>query len=184
MILVYLIPISVVYGYIRGGTLRAYADAPLRCIALPALAFLVEALMVHLPEWTGLENRTCLMLAVPLEYALLAAFCLLNFRRRGAKWLLCGVALNFLVIAVNGLRMPVSDAALVIESTRATAECIASGELFEYVLVNSSAPLYCLGDIIYLPFLPGALGSAGDFVLGIGVFRMIVGIMKQKPARK
>lgn len=179
MILAYLIPLAVLIGFVRGGSFKGYADSPLRAIWLPIAAFLVEALMGYLKHLTGWPSETCLLTTVPLEYALLILFCALNIRRTGMKLMLVGILMNLAVIAANGLRMPVSELVLHLPSTQATARRIQSGELFEYVIVRPDAPLYLLGDVIYLPLLPGALGSAGDWVMGAGVVTLILNLMKR-----
>lgn len=178
MILVYLIPLAFVVGLLRGGSPKYYLSAPLRLVALPCLSFLMEAFLNPLMRLFPFERAVSLGVLICLEYALLFAFCLSNLKRRSMAWILAGVALNFLVIAHNGFRMPVSEMALTLPALSGIVARIQSGELAEYVIAGVSAPLFFLGDIIYLPFLPGGLASVGDFLLGIGVFRLILEVMR------
>lgn len=75
-----------------GRTARNYLAQPLRGVLLPALALAIEACFGCSPS-DG--TRSVARLATCAEYALLAAFVALNFRRRGAKLLALATALNF-----------------------------------------------------------------------------------------
>lgn len=183
MILVYLIALALLVGLIRGGSLRHYIDRPLRGVYLPCLAFLLEAALDKLPGWLNLAPRVCLIGEVALQYALLLLFCLLNRRRRGMKLMMLGVLMNMAVIFANGFQMPVADFARQIPSLQGTLARIDAGELMEYAIKGPDCPLYFLGDVIYLPFLPGGLASAGDFLLGAGVFVLLLDMMKS-PRKK
>lgn len=181
MILAYLIPLALLAGLIRGGSLRHYIDRPLRGVLLPCLAFLLEASLSKLPGWLNLPPQVCLVGEVALQYALLTAFCLLNIRRRGMKLLSLGVLLNMAVIFANGFQMPVGEFARDIAALQPTIARIDCGELIEYAVRGPEAPLYFLGDVIYLPFLPNGLASAGDLLLGGGVFLLLLDMMKPVP---
>ena len=183
MILVYLIPLALLTGLVRGGSLRHYIDRPLRGVYLPCLAFLLEAALDKLPGWLNLAPRVCLIGEVSLQYALLLVFCLINIHRRGMKLLMLGVLMNMAVIFANGFQMPVAEFAREIPSLEGTIARIDAGELMEYAVKGPQAPLYFLGDVIYLPLLPGGLGSAGDFLLGAGVFVLLLDMMKS-PRKK
>lgn len=93
MLLVYGIVAAILIGYLMGGRARNYLAQPLRGVLLPALALAIEACFGLLAKrWEppcGSAGPTC------AEYALLAAFVALNFRRRGAKLLALATALNF-----------------------------------------------------------------------------------------
>ena len=104
MLLVYGIVAAILIGYLMGGRARNYLAQPLRGVLLPALALAIEACFGLLAKrW---EPALWLGWATCAEYALLAAFVALNFRRRGTKLLALATALNFAVIACNGFSMP------------------------------------------------------------------------------
>ena len=170
MILVYVLLLSLAVGYARGGRLRRYDQRPLRAIALPVAAFLIEALLARL-------GQDLLLPAVLAEYALLLLFLFFN-RREKAMWLLlAGTLVNFFVILCHGGRMPVSPAIYRYEVFAPFVERVQSGELLEYVLVGWDDPLWWLGDAVPIPVLVPGLASVGDFLLGGGLFWLVQRIM-------
>lgn len=175
MLLVYVVIAAIPLGYLLGGRLGNYLHRPLRALILPIAAFLIEAAF-------GLLNRLApprawLPIAVCAEYALLAAFIFLNRRRRGVKLLGAATALNFLVIGVNGFRMPVSPLIYDYPKYQGLVERIQTGDLPEYVLVGWDGPLWFLGDTIPLF---GGLASIGDLLMGAALLALIVSLMRQK----
>ncbi|MDL2206298.1 DUF5317 domain-containing protein [Eubacteriales bacterium OttesenSCG-928-N13] len=177
MILAYVVIAAVVIGYLRGGRLRRYEKRPLRWVALPLLAFLIEAMYDRLAQLFGVSTNSILPYAVSLQYALLLLFCAVNIRRRGMALVLGGTALNLLVISMNGFRMPVSESIRQMPQLAQLVERIDSGALAEYVICGRGAPLWFLGDVMQLPFLPNGLASVGDLLLGAGVFWLVTDIM-------
>ena len=172
MLLVYFVIAAVPVGYLLGGRLRNYLNAPLRCVLLPCLAFLVEAcfgMLQQLPTEIWLGGAVC------LEYALLALFVWLNRHRRGVKLLGAATLANFAVIAANGFRMPVTPVIYDYPQLHSFVERIQSGALPEYVLVDWDAPLWFLGDT--LPMF-GGLASVGDLLMAAAVMLIIIGCMK------
>lgn len=89
-----------------------------------------------------------------------------------------GTFSNFLVIAVNGFRMPVSTKALSVYNI--TAQSV-SAKRPDYFVAENGAHLFFLGDVIYLPIplLKGFL-SVGDILLAIGMFLLIFIVMTNK----
>ena len=80
MLLVYGIVAAILIGYLMGGRARNYLAQPLRGVLLPALALAIEACFGLLAKrW---EPALWLGWATCAEYALLAAFVALNFRRK------------------------------------------------------------------------------------------------------
>lgn len=178
MLLVYFIVAAIPLGYLLGGRLSNYSHQPLKCIALPCLAFLIEASFGVLAERVAGPASRWLGWAVCLEYLLLAAFVWANRRRRGVKLMGLATACNFLVICVNGFRMPVTPLIYDYAKYAPLVERIRSGALPEYVLVDWNGPLWFLGDT--LPIF-GGLASVGDLLMGAGLVLLIVHLMRAKP---
>ena len=169
MILVYLIALSVVVGYLRGGRLKYYLDRPLAGVYLPVVAFALEAAI-------PLAGAKLLAPVVIVEYALLFAFIFVN-RKIHAVWLIAvGVALNALVIFVNGFRMPVTPVAFD-PAFDHFVQSVQSGELIEYVLVGWDGPLWFLGDTIPITRVVPGIASIGDLVLAGGMCWLIQSFM-------
>jgi len=177
MLLVYVVLGAIPVGYLLGGRLSNYLNAPLRCVLLPCAAFLTEASFGYL---TGRFDPACwLGPAVCFEYVLLGGFVWVNRRRKGMKLLGAATLTNFAVIAANGFRMPVTPVIERYPELAAFSERIASGNLPEYVLVSWDAPLWFLGDTI--PMF-GGIASAGDLLMAAGMLLLIVGVMRKKEA--
>jgi hypothetical protein len=85
-----------------------------------------------------------------------------------------GLALNVLVIAVNG-GMPVSAAAL--DVAGASAEGLGAGETAKHHLMGPGDKLTPLGDVIGIPPPVGAVVSVGDLFLYAGVAALVVTVM-------
>ena len=175
MILVYMIALSVLIGYARGGRLKRYLDEPLRGVFLPIAAFVLEAALAFV-------GKALLAPVVILEYALLFAFVFVN-RKMKPVWLIAvGVLLNALVIFANGFRMPVTPVVYDPAFERFISR-VQSGDLIEYVLVGWDAPLWFLGDTIPIYRVVPGIASAGDFVLAGGMFWLIQHFM-MNPRKK
>lgn len=179
MLLIFFVVAAVPIGYLARGRLSNYANAPLDWVMLPALAFLLEAFLPKLTGLIPLPLDLLLCIAVSAEYLLLALFVLANRRSRGIKLLGLGCLMNFLAIAFNGFRMPVSPIIHRFPDAAAMAETIRSGEVIRYTLVGWDAPFWFFGDTI--PLL-GGLASAGDLIMGIAIMLIIIFKMKAPPA--
>ena len=101
-----------------------------------------------------------------------------------AVFLGLGTLSNYVVIAFNSFRMPISPTALSIYSTM-TPEAVIS-QRADYFVATNGANLMFLGDIIYIPnklfgLIPTKIFegymSIGDILLSIGMFLLIVQVM-------
>lgn len=174
MILLYMIALSVMVAYFRGGRLKYYLDKPLKGIYLPIIAFALEAAL----EFGG---KKLLAPMVILEYGLLFAFIFLNWRIRAIRLVAVGVALNALVIFASGFRMPVTP--VVFDPALSEfAERVRAGELIEYVLIGWDAPLWFLSDTIPITRVVPGIASIGDVVMAAGMFWLLQYLMA--PSRK
>jgi len=183
MLLLLAILPAVIVGLIAGGNFRNLASAPLHGIWLPVAAFIVQesALFAarRLPEHAGswMWATTCIF------YALLLIFIFLNRKRRLTCLLLAsGTLANFLVIAANGFKMPVSPQILSIPSYLQSASF--GKELPDYFIASDGARLFALGDVIYFP-IPQfeCFISAGDILVAAGAFVLIISMMTGKPGK-
>ena len=141
----------------------------MRSIVAYALEFSFGALENILPwppsSWLGI--------AVCVEYALIFAFVWLNRARRSFWAIAAGSILNFVVIAANGFRMPISPVVYDYPQFANIIERVGGGEMVEYVLVGWDGPLWWLGDTIPVLFITPGLASIGDIALAVGVFILI-----------
>ena len=97
-------------------------------------------------------------------------------------WL--GFALNFVVVAANGGRMPVFAGALTLLDKQATLDRIASGTDPIHRIYDGATALPWLGDWIPVPPPVANVASPGDLFLCIGVILMIDALVRRPQAIK
>ncbi len=156
----------------RGGGLGQIARSDVAALALPILAFLLEAAFQAASRFVRLPEGA-LALQVLIQYAALLLFAWLNRRFDPGAWIAgAGALCNFAVIALNGFCMPVSP-------TSQAAEMLAAGEIYGYALQAPSTRLAWLGDVIPIA---GGFASIGDLLLIVGAVRLLYAMML--PRRK
>lgn len=160
------IPVALVLGalvgLLRGGRLANAAHATFR---LPMLLVVGSALQLAAlaPAVEAYANYV-----IVGSYALLLAFAVANLAHRAMAVVAVGIALNALVITING-GMPVKAEAIV---AAGLAETVTETKQLEFRgkrhLATSRDRLVVLGDIIPVPVGGGAVLSYGDLVLALG----------------
>lgn len=182
MILVVPLLVSVLAGYARRGRIAGVVRSGLRGFWLILAAFALEASTGLLVRWFPEYFPEYIWAEILLQYGLLFAFILLNGRRWDVMLMGLGILLNFLVILLNGGRMPVSQGILDIPAYADTVARIQSGAIPEYVIMKGGEPLWFLGDVIYVPVRGAGYGSVGDFILAAGIFLLVQSCMvKARP---
>ncbi len=142
---------------------------------LPIAGLLLDGSFSYLPDFTlrhaGIITCT--------GYLCIFAFLYLNREKRFPAILMAvGSMSNFLVIAANGFRMPVSPAALAMYPGM-TAEAVYAKKV-NYFIAQHGANLYYLGDVIPVPLRAvGGFISVGDLMLGFGLLLFIVMVFTQ-----
>ena len=86
--------------------------------------------------------------------------------RTGAVLILLGALSNILVIAANGLKMPVINNPF-------TAERILT-QSNEYILIDGRTRLRYLADIVYTPWIIPSASSVGDICIIIGMYTILI----------
>jgi hypothetical protein len=100
-----------------------------------------------------------------MSYALILGFCFLNRRTSGMPVIALGVALNVVVIALNG-GMPTKDD---VEERNGREVHVPIERTVKHKPKTGDDRLAFLGDVITLPGLPNQQFSVGDIVIGAGV---------------
>ncbi|HSW09643.1 MAG TPA: DUF5317 domain-containing protein [Bacillota bacterium] len=186
--LIYSVLISVAIGLLRGGRLGRLADAPLRLVPVIFLALLLRV-SLHIPATARLPVVTAAAGAIFIaSYLLLLGTILANRRLPGMPWMGGGAALNFAVIAANGMKMPVCAEALGRADLGHVQEPLAAGALLTHELLTEASPLPFLADIFVLPtpFPRPTVFSFGDGLLVLGSFILVQSLMlgKVKPTAR
>jgi hypothetical protein len=163
--------IGLVAGSVAGGSLRNFERLQVHWwgAAIAGLALQV----IPLRRWFDDDVALAALLA---SYVILIAFVWVNRRLPAAPLLLIGLALNAVVIGVNG-GMPVSEAA--IRATGSPGDVLPSAiDDGKHHLMSSSDVLTPLADVIGLPPPIATVLSIGDVVLYVGIVAFMVIVMR------
>jgi hypothetical protein len=171
--------IGLIVGFLRRGNLKGFLHVKLRFGWMFPLLLAVQFAMYALQSrfsWAALISSFTYMLV----YVIGLIFLWLNRKQTGFPILMAGAFLNFLVMAVNGGRMPVSLEAAQAVLDPFYAETLRQGVIYgKHVALTSGTHLALLGDIIPLtkPYYKEQVISIGDVVEGIGIFLFIQKVM-------
>jgi hypothetical protein len=141
-------------------------------IALAAGVYITFGIGLHAPWWVLLLHLGA--------YALLAVVVIANRRVRGVPIIAVGLALNALVVGVNGGLMPQSPQTIHVKHPD---ETFTAGQHLprtkDVVLPRESTRLWWLSDVLVTPEgLPDrGVMSVGDVVLAVGLGWCIQGLM-------
>jgi hypothetical protein len=166
---------AVLAGWIAGGRFSRLADVRIRWIPLAIFGFALQGIAVP-GAWP--------LVLVAISFVLLVVFAGENVRAGlpGARLILVGVALNFLVIAVNG-GMPVTRMALERSGQLDTLHALVADGGAKHHLATDADRLVVLGDVI--PLAPiHQIVSVGDVFTYLGVAWIVVaGMRGRRPVR-
>ncbi|MGE5653307.1 MAG: DUF5317 domain-containing protein [Bacillota bacterium] len=165
-----------IIGWACGGRLAGLADITLRKFWLIPVALLLRAGPVFLAG-SGVEMAIRYgSTAQVIGYLLLFVALYLNRDLPGMPLLALGVALNFLVIALNQGRMPVSPWGIQVTKMHNMLPALTSGAYTSHSLLTESTRLPWLADIIPIPrpYPIRKIISIGDIVMVLGVGQLIM----------
>lgn len=173
------IVIGIIIGWIMKGRLKNLGDLPIKGKWL----IIILGLMVVFIKYTQSPERKLLYQALMISFFVIMSYLLvINRRLPGVKLIMVGLCLNFLVMAVNGGRMPVSEWAEVVSGQIAYLPELLNDTGSRHVLLTEQTRLFFLGDIIPIPppYPISRVISVGDIFLILGIIHMIViGMRKQ-----
>ncbi|KAG3106602.1 DUF5317 domain-containing protein [Paenibacillus sp. UMB7766-LJ446] len=169
--------LGLIVGLFRGGFrygLHQFAALKLRGGWIFPVLLLAQFFIFYLQErldWVASINGY-LFAAV---YVTGLAFLWLNRHYKGFTLIWIGVFLNFIVMAVNGGRMPVSVDASAVLGPYYVDMLREGGAVSKHYMMDASTHLSFLGDIIPLssPYPRTQVISIGDVVMNIGIFLFI-----------
>lgn len=172
--------LGVLAGLARHGTLSHLAELRLRYASLFVAALALHALpaLIH-PWWPSAVPplRQWLLLA---SFGTATAALYANRRLTGVPVMWLGAALNALVMAANGGRMPISVEALRRMGAAELAQGIAEGRYFGHMPVGPDTHLTFLADIVPLGG-PLSVPSVGDLLIGVGLALLVATGMTASP---
>ena len=171
------IVLSVIVGFLRKGNLKSLASLKLKFGWVFPVLLLVQIVVFYLQNDLPVLGQASGYIFM-LVYIAGMFFLAMNRQYKGFVLILIGVFLNFLVMAVNGGRMPVSmEAAVILDP--GYIEAIKGGLYAKHAVLTSSTNLGFLGDIIPLtdPYPKNQVISIGDVLMNIGIFLFIQQLM-------
>lgn len=164
-----MVGLAILVGFAAGGSLK-----PFHRLRIHWWGAAVGGLALQSVPFTSDLARTLGPAALLASYGLLLAFAWVN-RRLPALWLvIAGLALNLVVIGVNG-GMPVSARA--VEVAGADPRGLAASGTLKHHLMEPDDVLTPLADVIGIPEPVGAVVSIGDLLLYVGVAVLVVSVM-------
>ncbi|MBP8641105.1 MAG: DUF5317 domain-containing protein [Oscillospiraceae bacterium] len=171
MLLFISIVLGLVLGFIRKGNI--FALNSLRYLWIIILPLAATLLINNYPEISYLLKAA----ATTLSYMCVIVFSIVNRNYKvPAIFIGLGTLCNYVVIAANSFRMPISIKALSVYPTM-TAEAVLL-QRADYFVATDGANFFFLADIIYIPIKRlGGFLSIGDVILAIGMFLLIVQVM-------
>jgi hypothetical protein len=178
------IVISFVIALFRKGNLRGLSDLKLKAGWIFPILLVVQLIVYYFQndyEAVGQASASIYMVV----YILGLVFLFINRNHPGFIVIFIGVFLNFLVMAINGGRMPVSaEAAAILDPN--FIQALKDGLYAKHAILDSSTKLGMLGDIIPLtdPYPRTQVISIGDVVMNIGIFLFIQYLMVHIPKNK
>ncbi|HEY3316634.1 MAG TPA: DUF5317 domain-containing protein [Bacillota bacterium] len=176
--------LALAVGWVRGGRIGRFTDFRFRYFGVILLGFAIQ-LLLRLSGPPGFEP--VVKLALPLHvltYVLILSALAANLSTPGMKAITVGVALNFLVIAANGVRMPVSREALERIGQEAQIPRLIAGKILTHTLTGPGTHLRFLADVLFLPnpFPRPTIFSLGDVLMLVGVFILVQTVMLGRSA--
>ncbi len=160
------VALGVAVAVLTGGSLTRMLDAPLRWLPLAFLALGAQLVLGVWDRAAGWSEATALGLFAG-SFAALLVFCARNLHLTGMSVVLVGVALNTLVVAVNGA-MPVR---LPDDASAEQREAIEASVTHEHE--DDAETLTVLGEIVVLPDPLRRSVSFGDLILGVGIVDLL-----------
>ena len=165
LIVVVLSVLAVLAALSRGGSLEALSTTKMRWAWLLIVGLIVQSgLALWAPSW--IEGSVALLVLV-LGNLAIVLFIAGNRKLPGMLLADIGVALNLLVIVLNGA-MPVSASAARVAGIKGAAR--AAG--ISHELMGDETVLPWLADVIPVPYA-GEVWSAGDILLATGIARLV-----------
>ena len=174
MILLIAVIASIVVALVRGGSLAHLATVRLRYGWVALLAFALQVLIIYfpLPRSEGILGKRTLLLQS--SYVLLLFVVIINRKLPGFHLVGLGLALNLLVMLVNGGFMPVTLEAL--EKARLGHLALGQGagarvaSAKDILLAREETRLWILSDVFVVRWPTATVISIGDILLAIGAF--------------
>lgn len=166
--------LGIFIGFIRNGRLNIFYEAHFKGWILAFLAFLIFLVPYGIKIFDIPFEDLALIPYVSM--CIIALVALFNFEKNGMKIILLGLALNLLIMGLNGYKMPVDAVAMEAMGHTSFVESLTSGTIVNYMTLEGAHALSpYLGKIIALPkaYPLTEVLSIGDIIVSIGIIVLI-----------
>jgi hypothetical protein len=176
------IVIGLIVGFIRAGFfngLLALTKLQIRGGLIFPILLVLQLCIYFLQKDTGILSSINGYLFM-VFYAAGLVVLWINRNEKGFWFILVGVFLNFLVMLVNGGKMPVSLEATAVALGPVYTQMLQAGTVVsKHILLTDSTHLSFLADIIPLspPYPRSQVLSIGDIIMNFGIFIYLQNIM-------
>lgn len=176
--------LSFIVGLLRKGNLRAFSRLNLKYGWIFPLLLVVQLAVFSLQndnEFLGQLSGSIYIVV----YIVGLIFLFLNRKNPGFILISIGVFLNFIVMVLNGGRMPVSvEAAAVLDP--GYIQALKDSLYAKHTMLTTTTHLGFLGDVIPIsdPYPRTQIISIGDIIMNIGIFFFIQYLMVKHPLAK
>ncbi len=178
------IVVALIVGFLLRGRLANLAEVEVRGLVLAVLAVVVQYGIQYVDNTAWFDVRPYAAYLYVATLLFLLVVILLNRRSPAIVLMGVGIFLNFLVIAANGGKMPVSAEGLARAGMEEYVAILQSGTVLTHQLVDEQTRLAFLADIFAVPepYPFPRVFSVGDALLGVGAFWFLVGGMTAHPS--
>ncbi|MDM5330249.1 DUF5317 domain-containing protein [Neobacillus sp. CF12] len=176
--------ISFIVGLLRKGNLRAFSQLNLKWGWVFPLLLVVQLAVFTFQNDSEFLGQLSGSIYIVI-YIIGLIFLFLNRRNAGFILIFIGVFLNFIVMVLNGGRMPVSvEAAAVLDP--GYIQALKESLYAKHTMLTSTTQLGFLGDVIPIsaPYPRTQIISIGDIIMNIGIFVFIQYLMVKHPLAK
>lgn len=182
--LVDFIVVALVVGFLLRGRLANLAEVEVRGLVLAVLAVVVQYGIEYVDAAGWLDIRPFAPYIYVATLLFLFAVIWLNRRSPAIVLMGAGIFLNFLVIAANGGKMPVSAEGLAKAGMEEYIEILQGDTVLTHRLIGDETRLAFLADIFALPspYPFPRVFSIGDVLLGVGACWFLIGGMTAHPS--
>jgi hypothetical protein len=179
--------LGLIVGLLRGSVRQGLNNlSRIRLGALwvfPALLVVQLLIFIGQREWDWLSDNAGIFLMV--VYGAAMVFVWLNRAQPGFYVLLAGIAMNFLVMLLNGGKMPVSRE-MAEMAIPAGLPMLEQGDGTKHLIMTESTRLPFLADVIALPPpypIPQVI-SLGDLVMNVGICWFLIAVLSSRSEEK
>lgn len=166
--------LGVIIGMARNGRISNFFEVRFKGWGLSILAFLLFLVPYGIKVFgIGFEKVEVFPFA---SMVVIAIITLLNFEKTGMKIIFFGLALNLVIMGLNGFQMPIDTLKMTDLGFHSFVESLKNGEVVNYTALEGAHSLSpILGKVIELPkaYPLAKVLSIGDVLISLGIVILI-----------